>query len=1032
MLDVHTARPGIIEHFNPSTRRAIVRPAIDLLMTDGELKRKVPAVNVPVIFPSGGGITQTNILLPGDAVLVIFSERGLTEFKKTFTYARPDSNRLFSETDAICVPGFGPLNVKPATTSGSAWQTYEGDTSIVVKDKEIKITPDDDVSQILIKPKDILLMAEQITLNAARIDLIQGVSGTGTPPNAPTLPITAPLDSPAFTGTPTTNTPPSDSDDVTIPTTEWVVDKVENSETTHTHNFSSPAHSHTQYADVIHGHAGLAPLASPIFSGTPRAPAPDDLSSNTQIPTTKWVVDRISEASVTMSDSQRSISDIQNIVGAMAGTALGFDSTNRDINIDEDDLRLATGDAQGAVYLAKSDTPITNTGRAVTPSYLNSKLSHSHSYASTSHIHDSRYYTENEINNLLAARAPISHSHSVGSHTHSYAAPSHIHDDRYFTENEINIKLDGKTDVGHVHSAYINSGGVLNLLANYSQTSHIHDSRYYTENEINNKLALKAGIHSHPYAASSHSHSYASTSHIHDGRYYTENEINNKLALKAGIHSHPYASSSHSHPYAASNHTHAGVGSHIHDDRYFTENELNNKLALKAGIHSHPYASSSHSHSYASTSHIHDSRYYTENEINNLLALKSGIHSHPYAASSHSHSYAASNHTHSGSGTGASDLRNAYKGIWTRGNTYQVGETVTLNGSWFINIKAGVATDSNKPNPTSTYHATWRVISGKGDKGDTGAQGPQGPQGPAGTGAGTHSHSNYSSTSHIHDSRYYTENEINTKLNAKSNAGHSHSYAASNHTHSGSGTSNLRDAYKGIWTRGNVYQLGQTVTLDGSWFINISAGTATNSNKPDPSNTYHATWRVISGKGDKGDRGATGATGATGPQGPAGTAGSHSHSGYASSSHIHDSRYFTENEINIKLGGYNKFPGVGRMWRAHVDPNTKAVSPTIQVSNSNNRLLHLVFYRAGTRTDTKRSLNATLKLSLSNGTLVFTQDFNLYLFEQSSLPTNILHHQRFAGCFGEVDIARGSTSYIVTSSDGGLVIEQYTIIEVTG
>lgn len=38
----------------------------------------------------------------------------------------------------------------------------------------------------------------------------------------------------------------------------------------------------------------------------------------------------------------------------------------------------------------------------------------------------------------------------------------------------------------------------------------------------------------------------------------------------------------------------------------------------------------------------------------------------------------------------------------------------------------------------------------------------------------THSHSGYASSSHTHDDRYYTESEINTKLNEKANTNHSH------------------------------------------------------------------------------------------------------------------------------------------------------------------------------------------------------------------------------------------------------------------
>ena len=54
-----------------------------------------------------------------------------------------------------------------------------------------------------------------------------------------------------------------------------------------------------------------------------------------------------------------------------------------------------------------------------------------------------------------------------------------------------------------------------------------------------------------------------------------------------------------------------------------------------------------------------------------------------------------------------------------------------------------------------------------------------------GAAASSHSHSNYASSSHTHDDRYYTESEVDSKLNGKANSSHSHSeYASSSHSHS--------------------------------------------------------------------------------------------------------------------------------------------------------------------------------------------------------------------------------------------------------
>ena len=52
--------------------------------------------------------------------------------------------------------------------------------------------------------------------------------------------------------------------------------------------------------------------------------------------------------------------------------------------------------------------------------------------------------------------ASSGHTHSgyaLSGHLHNYASPTHTHDSRYFTESEMNTKLAGKSNVGHTHTA---------------------------------------------------------------------------------------------------------------------------------------------------------------------------------------------------------------------------------------------------------------------------------------------------------------------------------------------------------------------------------------------------------------------------------------------------------------------------------------------------------------------------------------------------------------------------------------------------
>ena len=104
---LHTCKPGIVEGYNTETKRARVKSALRIVLAgedpgvDGEALEGAVSVDVPVLFPSGGGHTLVFPLAAGDPVMLLFSERGLTEFKKTYALATPDKARFFSEADAV-------------------------------------------------------------------------------------------------------------------------------------------------------------------------------------------------------------------------------------------------------------------------------------------------------------------------------------------------------------------------------------------------------------------------------------------------------------------------------------------------------------------------------------------------------------------------------------------------------------------------------------------------------------------------------------------------------------------------------------------------------------------------------------------------------------------------------------------------------------------------------------------------------------------------------------------------------------------
>ena len=103
---VHTCIPGVVKEYDFTTRRARVQPAVDLLLTDGTTLEKPIILDVPVIFPAGGGYTVHFPLMPDDPVMLFFSERDIANFKEKLEVGPPLSADIMAIQHAVCIPGF--------------------------------------------------------------------------------------------------------------------------------------------------------------------------------------------------------------------------------------------------------------------------------------------------------------------------------------------------------------------------------------------------------------------------------------------------------------------------------------------------------------------------------------------------------------------------------------------------------------------------------------------------------------------------------------------------------------------------------------------------------------------------------------------------------------------------------------------------------------------------------------------------------------------------------------------------------------
>ena len=303
---------------------------------------------------------------------------------------------------------------------------------------------------------------------------------------------------------------------------------------------------------------------------------------------------------------------------------------------------------------------------------------------------------------------------------------SQLENDTGFQNGEdVDTKLEGKADSGHTHDGrYFTKEQVNSAIAGKADTSHTHDDRYYTESEMDAKLGGKADAE-----------------HSHNDLYYAKSEVDDKFSDVAApawdrISGKPTA-------FTPTDHT--------HDDRYYTEAEIDQKLqGLPTAGHKH-----------------------TKSDITDFPALGTAAAKNvgDFAAASHTHDYAGS--SSAGGAANSANKLNKNAGSATQGVYFKDGVPVAMPHTLGKSVPADAKfTDTNtwrgiQDNLTST--ATDQSLSanqGKVLKGLVDGK---------------------ANASHTHDDRYYTESEMNTKLNGKANSSHTHNYAGSG---SAGGTAN--------------------------------------------------------------------------------------------------------------------------------------------------------------------------------------------------------------------------------------------------
>lgn len=167
LKEVHTMMPGIIVSFDAEKQTAEVQPAIKrvFILKDGNKDILTPTdlpklINVPVVFPRGGGFSLTFPIAVGDECLIKFQERDIDNWQQKGDIQPPHSFRQHSLSDAICFVGIASEPKKI---------TDFDDTNVVLRDEagttRVRITPTEKVQIDAVE--DVEITAKKLIVDAS-------------------------------------------------------------------------------------------------------------------------------------------------------------------------------------------------------------------------------------------------------------------------------------------------------------------------------------------------------------------------------------------------------------------------------------------------------------------------------------------------------------------------------------------------------------------------------------------------------------------------------------------------------------------------------------------------------------------------------------------------------------------------------------------------------------------------------------------------------------------------------------------------
>ena len=174
LIDFHTALPAIVIDYDANTRTITAQPTVQRVFSEGEglsgAHNLPPCVDVPVVFPMGGGYELTFPVVAGDECLLIFAERCIDGWFTTGQPTPPQDYRRHDLSDAFAIVGVRSLANKQPVWNGGAELHGNGNhirigadsVEFGVGDATLKLTSDKLISSVPIHAPNLITSAMDI------------------------------------------------------------------------------------------------------------------------------------------------------------------------------------------------------------------------------------------------------------------------------------------------------------------------------------------------------------------------------------------------------------------------------------------------------------------------------------------------------------------------------------------------------------------------------------------------------------------------------------------------------------------------------------------------------------------------------------------------------------------------------------------------------------------------------------------------------------------------------------------------------